>query len=682
MAQLPTRKLDCRCRVFVLPSCGHLSSRRFSSAARANTAAVHGQPGPIPAMAGVYELPMDAWPRVLRKTLLTKLYLFITNRTTGPGCMWLVGPQGCGKKWAIDYAIKSITAPSQSWVPNALPGTNTPIPPLNKTPLVITFDCAPHADKNFRAFFDTLERSIAAQLQHTFRKTDGLEACDWVYDAVCRHDPHFPQAVKALLEQLINTARGASAALTTQQATGCRQFIQVIDSGAFSGQSWAEMVSFIQQHYPAVVGALPDPSPFTSSIFILRTLAEGGYAAAAAKGSRPAPDTYLNKSLQVMRYLFAVLDYIKTVQGVPVSVIVQNAAALFRSPFLHQDQQGPNFVRALQQTRDDICHNNSSNTSNTSSGPTTTGGRKPAAGSASGTFHLLFETSDSLALVNATSHMSSGGDKGDDGPRTAWPSSKKMEVCEVEPFDMEMAKSIMIPRLFEREEQFDAVWTLVGGNVDQLKRIFNKLAADQSHLETDLYRILPDHKTDEHGNVDKSNLDPKMVDDEEVGPRMFTMADRRERKRHLYRKEWLQRIHRNTLAKDVLEFEWRMNEFLSLPIMQPLRGSLSRVQFEVMLCESIRHLCARSHLLYQDILGLSHPVLLGLLDVNLLVARFDPTRVEACNVFTRKLMVDFINARYDSLPFDERLRYNVEMLLRKKAVIQQLEAGTYHHASQ
>ncbi|PHJ17956.1 hypothetical protein CSUI_008219 [Cystoisospora suis] len=134
-------------------------------------------------------------------------------------------------------------------------------------------------------------------------------------------------------------------------------------------------------------------------------------------------------------------------------------------------------------------------------------------------------------------------------------------------------------------------------------------------------------------------------------------------------KEYTRNIMQNLLVEDVRVFEWRMNRFLSLPLIDSLREKQSnRIHFLVTVYETIRYFTSKPYLLCTDLLKIDNVVILGLVDAGILISRFNPSRLEVANELYRHLLSDFINVRYSALSLEEKATYNMNMLINQTAI--------------
>ncbi|KFH08038.1 hypothetical protein TGVAND_215710C, partial [Toxoplasma gondii VAND] len=134
-------------------------------------------------------------------------------------------------------------------------------------------------------------------------------------------------------------------------------------------------------------------------------------------------------------------------------------------------------------------------------------------------------------------------------------------------------------------------------------------------------------------------------------------------------KEFCRNITKDLLVEDVRLFEWRMQKFLSLPLLTQLREKQgNEIHFLVTVFESLRYFLSKPFLLVRDLQRLDNVVILGLLDAGLLTARFQPSRVQVASELYRHLLSDYISTRYAFLSVDQKASYNLNWLMNEKSI--------------
>ncbi|CDJ44756.1 hypothetical protein, conserved, partial [Eimeria tenella] len=144
---------------------------------------------------------------------------------------------------------------------------------------------------------------------------------------------------------------------------------------------------------------------------------------------------------------------------------------------------------------------------------------------------------------------------------------------------------------------------------------------------------------------------------------------------HRMQQQRLRVMSETLLVEEFRRFELMVLQFLNFPLLRKLREvSKNEVHFLVVVCETIREFLRRPYLLCGDLAKINNTIILGLLDANLIRARFNPQRLEASGAFTKNLLQSFCNQKYDALSTKEKAEYSLNFLLNQKSIKEALDS--------
>lgn len=121
--------------------------------------------------------------------------------------------------------------------------------------------------------------------------------------------------------------------------------------------------------------------------------------------------------------------------------------------------------------------------------------------------------------------------------------------------------------------------------------------------------------------------------------------------------------------------DWQIDHFMASELLQNVP--------QVEILETVRTVCSSSgttssgksveaaeahHVLVPHDFDLHNQILIALLDSGLLVPRYDPTRLEPANEFTRRTLLNWAEYEYDRLSVADKLSYNVALWKHREAI--------------
>eukprot|EP00916_Digyalum_oweni_P019274 GHVL01032107.1.p1 GENE.GHVL01032107.1~~GHVL01032107.1.p1 ORF type:complete len:583 (+),score=101.93 GHVL01032107.1:1393-3141(+) len=215
----------------------------------------------------------------------------------------------------------------------------------------------------------------------------------------------------------------------------------------------------------------------------------------------------------------------------------------------------------------------------------------------------------------------------------------------------------------------ECIWKCVGGNAKLIKCVVECLrdsdkAADKT---TSSFR---EKEADYHSRLEPGQEGVvRHFEPEENELMALTATEQYITRRLRFQQSCIEHLPKRALAKEMLIFEWKMTKVLSHPLMEKARNVLeNKVHFYVSFCESVRCLIDHPTLLINNILETDHPVIIALLDANILVPCYSPRRLEFQSTLCRHLLLSFLEYKFQSLTFWEQIQYNVNLLMQKKEI--------------
>ncbi|PFH36965.1 hypothetical protein BESB_034230 [Besnoitia besnoiti] len=609
------------------------------------------------------------WEHVPRPEIESALECLLADkeRQRATGVAWVVGPVGTGKSYAAQFTVQRVMRQAKS-----------------SNAVVLAFGMKAVAQSSFPVLLGVFQRSLTKQLleQHAALlasspfavsrlppsslppRSESSEASSaaakplrgpWICSAVEAAAPSFRADVAALLRAAA-ASPGASAA-SVRPPFGIRagvspadakerhvralRFAEMLeDDAAQPFAQWRGLLEFLLTQVPSFARQARlserDPCDATSAAFgLLRMAAAHAENMEAAAASQDDISEYPTGQ-KWLQFFVAVLNAYTEATGACLSLWIDDVEILCVSRFL--DERGPLFLSALNRIF----------LSPLTSAP------------------LVLITADSLTSVRGVCLTpAERTEERHDAEREemreqdeARRGRRNIEVVEVGDLSRQAVTDILVPRVTSIPEIPQALYVAVGGNCALLEKIAKGLMKLNGELWLEANRPLPPDHVKQVRDPDEAELARDATEEEE---RDWRWCERQ--------KEFCRNITQDLLVEDVRLFEWRMNKFLALPLLEQLRQKQeNEVHFLVTVFETIRYLLSRPYLLCKDLLHLDNVVILGLLDAGLLTVRFQPSRVQVSNEMYRHLLADYINVRYSLLSVDEKAKYNMNLLLNEKAI--------------
>ncbi|VWU48361.1 conserved protein, unknown function, partial [Hepatocystis sp. ex Piliocolobus tephrosceles] len=266
----------------------------------------------------------------------------------------------------------------------------------------------------------------------------------------------------------------------------------------------------------------------------------------------------------------------------------------------------------------------------------------------------------------------------------------KSNIIEIEELSYDMVKSLMIPFFIENEEICKCIYNIVGGNTELIKVICKGLHKLNNELNKNITILKNIEKDNKEKNItyDMDEIDEKF---KEICENKTPVEKIIYFKKLEKQKQFLKNIHENILNSFILDFEKKIIKFFSLPIIEQMKliedpkqnetgtrhiidkqkydngnskiKKLTYIEFLVTIFEVIRYFLKKKKVFCKNILNLNNPILLGLIDVNIIHYNYANKYLELSVTFYEILLLNYINFKYKQLPMKHKAQYNINYVL-------------------
>lgn len=244
-------------------------------------------------------------------------------------------------------------------------------------------------------------------------------------------------------------------------------------------------------------------------------------------------------------------------------------------------------------------------------------------------------------------------------------SMSDVKIVEVSDFPKEAVKAVFVPSLLTDDVHVDALYSICGGRVALLEKIvppLNLLNEEQRMEDIKQEQLYKTGREARPSNESKELQISPLVYKREVAMRDALVE--------------------GVLKPDVDQFQQDMDRMLKGfgPLVE-LEGTMTPMEIQVLVGESIRIIASRlrksacmplpSELSPLDI---AHPVILGLLDVNILSIGWIPfPRIVAESPLKLFLLDSWYSAQLEAMSLHERAQYNLILMKNRVHLERQLE---------
>ncbi|CAD2111931.1 hypothetical protein YYG_04362 [Plasmodium vinckei petteri] len=262
----------------------------------------------------------------------------------------------------------------------------------------------------------------------------------------------------------------------------------------------------------------------------------------------------------------------------------------------------------------------------------------------------------------------------------------KNNIIEIENMSYDIIKFILVPNFVNKEEICKCIYEIIGGNIGLIKLVCKGL--DDLNSEFNEKKIWEEIEKEK-----KDNITYDMDEEPDIG-RDNTIEEIIAYKKIEKQYNFLKNIHQNVLHTFILDFEQKIINFFSLPHIEKMKENnfyqvdeknntnstrkynkdnsekrgLSYVEFHFTIFEVIRYFIKKKKVFCKNILKLNNPVLLGLIDVNIIHYNYTNKYLELTNKFYEVLLLNYINFRYNQFPLKFKAQYNINYVLNYNTI--------------
>ncbi|KYN99703.1 hypothetical protein PGSY75_1032300 [Plasmodium gaboni] len=280
-------------------------------------------------------------------------------------------------------------------------------------------------------------------------------------------------------------------------------------------------------------------------------------------------------------------------------------------------------------------------------------------------------------------------------------------IIEIDDFSYDMIKSILIPQFTNNEDICNYIYKYIGGNIQLIKIICKNLyELNQQFNENEIIKQIEDAK--------KQNITYDMDEEEDDilnSNKKKTIEQIITYKKNEKEKLFLKDLCEQVLHNFILNFEQKIIQFFALPNIEKMKINqydnketnekyyennnnknnnkikkktndhnsnnehniqnnkpLNFIQFYFTIFETIRYFLKKQKVFCHNIINLNNPILLGLIDVNIIHYNYQDKYLELTNKFYHILLLNYIEFNYKQYPLKLRIQYNVNYMLNYKII--------------
>lgn len=498
-------------------------------------------------------------------------------------------------------------------------------------PIMIRCENASH--HSFTAFLAEVQECVASGMARGFRSIPQPQ--DVVFRSLCAECPDFPSALCAMHEAIQRghyPSPGPSRTVASSSNTGASA---KRSHQSAAGNVWRTLCCTSAPPLASKQVLSSSRPPSTETVYqrlVTVLMATGEYCEHREGYQRSKGAVQYSPTGQVaLKYLFAALRGLAAADaGSPYPVmILRDAECLPRSAMMAQ--RGAEFLRALvQRTHPKLTT-------------------------------VLLSDDPLLALRIASPLRKSPNESAPKPPFTVvdipeWPTA----ICR---------RLLDATGCCADSSVIEAILDCVGGHPERLRRFTEGLARVDAQFRQDL--TADNQWLLKELRIARAEIVPLRAD-----ATAQEMVDyERLRRQQLFVRDAMGQL----FARDMLHFQWKLNQFLSLTLLQRFRqASQTQVAFFVAVLETIRLLLTRDYwpLGQHRFEQISHPVVIGLLDARLFTYKRDPPRLVPYDRLYRHFLHSFIHDKIDQLSLVNRIKYNTTRSANAQTIQTQLERMT------
>ncbi|ANQ07028.1 Uncharacterized protein PCOAH_00013810 [Plasmodium coatneyi] len=254
-------------------------------------------------------------------------------------------------------------------------------------------------------------------------------------------------------------------------------------------------------------------------------------------------------------------------------------------------------------------------------------------------------------------------------------------LIEINELSYDMVRCLVIPNYVKNEKVVKCIYDIIGGNAHLVKTVCKGLHDLNSQFDEDKMRNQIEAEK-------KQNVTYDMDEEGQVNVRSNTIEEIVQHRKLEQQKEFLKNIHENILHTFILDFERKVRTFFSLPNVERLKRSgsstqgeggqqvekettkegLTYIQFYFTIFEAIKYFLKKKKIFCKNIINLNNPILLGLIDVNIIHYNYEHGYLELTNQLYEVLLLNYMDMKYRQFPLKYRAQYNINYVLNYKII--------------
>lgn len=585
-------------------------------------------------------------------------------------CAIVLGPTGSGRSTAVVQAIQKLKLEHVSFDFNTINHRSF-------VPFLIEF---------YSKVLEQLEHIIICEPSLKGHLYDINSSAQFVFKAITDENPQFRNIVNNFVKDTAQSLYPSSLASSPKVLKQLRSVVTAKSREKSAAEDVFRNVCKIIAEAPTPWMTGSKPKHLTSCISAVLAIAEYEENSAAYIRTKRRVQLYPTAE-QSLRYVLDVVSSLSHTINRPICLLMKNIEVLSRSPFLQERGHAflTNLIYLLGKSKV-IC--------------SPIGDHLSAKNSGFSNIPAFLITDDSMLVLRllsvphiaaldllASHHGTSTKNESILKDRTEMREQSSLSrdkecgrksliharIISVDEWPKDLVRQVYKTVVTENQDVVDGVFDSVGGLPSYLHRVAMGIHKSDKTMQKELYsRNIHLIKELRVTQDDVSNISHKHL----------TAQEKVEVERHRRQQSYVRDILALELPKEVLAFQWKTNQFLSLPILENLRiQSKTRVMYFVTVLETIRILLSKPYWTIErsDLSEISHPVILGLLDTKLFSMRFHPvTTIQAYDRLTHNLLHSFINEKFESLSLVDRIKYNATYGVNSKELRNRVVHMTKH----
>lgn len=254
-------------------------------------------------------------------------------------------------------------------------------------------------------------------------------------------------------------------------------------------------------------------------------------------------------------------------------------------------------------------------------------------------------------------------------------------LIEINDLSYDMVRCLVIPNYVKDEKVVKCIYDIIGGNAHLVRTVCKGLHELNSQFDEEKMRNQIEVEK-------KQNVTYDMDEEGQINVRNNSIEEIVQHRKLEQQKEFLKNIHENILHTFILDFERKVRTFFSLPNVERLKRSgkstenggeqkveretpkegLTYIQFYFTIFEAIKYFLKKKKIFCRNIINLNNPILLGLIDVNIIHYNYEHGYLELTNQLYEVLLMNYIDMKYRQFPLKYRAQYNINYVLNYKII--------------